>query len=265
MSRYADMFTRCAQEGEGAFGGFLMMGDPGIEQSLAAVDTLVAGGADFLELGIPFSDPVADGPIIQAAAQRALAAGVRTGDCLDMVARIRSHHRDIPIGILTYANIAVARGFDRFVRDLAAAGADSLLVADIPSIEAAPYAAEASAADLDWVMIAASNTPASTLRQIGQLSSGFTYCVARAGVTGSDTSQFDHADLFKSLAQAGAPPPILGFGISSPDRVGAAIREGAAGVVCGSAIVEALVCNGPTAVAELVKSMKEATRQHCKV
>lgn len=260
MSRYTAMFDRCRAAREGAFGGFLMLGDPGIEGSLAAADALVAGGVDFLELGIPFSDPVADGPVIQAAAQRALAAGVRTADCLDLIARIRTHHADIPIGILTYANIAIARGFEGFVRELAAAGADSLLVADIPSVEAEPYAATATAAGLDWVMIAATNTPKETLRRIAELSSGFTYCVARAGVTGRDTCNFDHRALFDELAEAGGPPPILGFGISSPGSVAAAVREGAAGTVCGSAIVDLLHREGPLVLGDFAMAMKAATR-----
>lgn len=259
MSCYAQMFQRLSNHG--AFGGFLMLGDPGIEASLAAVDALVEGGVDFLELGIPFSDPVADGSVIQAAAQRALAAGVRTADCLAMIAAIRARHPDVPIGILTYANIAIARGFDRFVDDLAKSGADSLLVADIPSLEAEPYAKAARAAGLDWVMIAATNTPIATLERIAALSSGFTYCVARAGVTGTDTTELHHRALFDALAEAGAPPPILGFGMSSPDSVAAAIREGAAGVVCGSAIVDRLQREGAGALPPFIAAMKDATRE----
>ena len=258
MSRYAQMFARL--DNQGAFGGFLMLGDPGVEQSLAAVDALVEGGVDFLELGIPFSDPVADGPVIQAAAQRALQAGIRTADCIAMIAAIRARHPDMPIGILTYANIAIARGFDRFVADLAAAGADSLLVADIPSLEAEPYAIAARERGLDWVMIAATNSPPATLKRIADLSSGFTYCVARAGVTGTDTTELHHRQLFDALAEAGAPPPILGFGISSPDSVGAAIREGAAGAVSGTAIVDLLHREGADALPPFIQSMKDATR-----
>lgn len=257
MSRYAQMFQRLGNQG--AFGGFLMLGDPGVEQSLEAVDALVEGGVDFLELGIPFSDPVADGPVIQAAAQRALAAGVRTADCVTMIAAIRARHPDVPIGILTYANIAIARGFDQFAADLARAGADSLLVADIPSIEAEPYAAVTKAAGLDWVMIAATNAPAATLSRIAALSSGFTYCVARAGVTGTDTTELHHRALFDALAEAGAPPPILGFGISSPDSVAGAIGEGASGAVSGTAIVDLLHKQGVTSLPPFIRSMKAAT------
>ena len=138
MSRYAAMFERCRERGEGAFGAFLMLGDPSPSAGAAYLDALVEGGADMVELGIPFSDPVADGPVIQAAAERALRAGVRTADCLAMVASFRRRHPAIPIGILTYANIVAARGIQGFARELAEAGADSLLVADVPSIEAAP-------------------------------------------------------------------------------------------------------------------------------
>ena len=259
MTRYAAMFERCAAASEGAFGAFLMLGDPDLATSALLLDALVEGGADMVELGIPFSDPVADGPVIQAAALRALGAGVRTQQCLDLVTAFRSRHGDVPIGILTYANIVAARGIETFCGELAAAGVDSLLVADVPSLEAAPYAAAARAAGIDLVMIAAPNTPRATLAKIADLSSGYTYCVARSGVTGADAAlALDHAPLFDALGEVGAPPPVLGFGISSPDQVRQALASGAAGVISGSAIV-AKVSQGPAAVREFVRSMKAAT------
>jgi tryptophan synthase alpha chain len=259
-TRYAAMFDRCAAAKEGAFGAFLMLGDPDLETGSTLLDALVEGGADMVELGIPFSDPVADGPVIQAAALRALSAGVRTQQCLDLVAAFRDCHADVPIGILTYANIVAARGIEAFCADLAAAGVDSLLVADVPSLEAAPYAAAARAAGIELVMIAAPNTPRPTLAKIAALSSGYTYCVARAGVTGADAElALDHGALFAALEAAGAPPPVLGFGISSPDQVRQALASGAAGVISGSAIV-AKVEQGPAAVRDFVTAMKAATR-----
>ena len=262
MTRYAAMFDRCRERREGALGAFVMLGDPGIEQSAAYLDALVEGGADMLELGIPFSDPVADGPVIQVAGERALAAGVRTGDCLKLLADLRQRHRDIPLGVLTYANIVVARGIERFATELAEAGVDSLLVADVPTLEAAPYAAAAKAAGIDLVMIAATNTPADKLFDIARLSSGYTYCVARAGVTGADDElSLDHETLFAELAKAGAPPPVLGFGISTPDQVAQALACGAAGVISGSAIVH-LIGEGqpPAVVAAFVATLKAATK-----
>ena len=259
-TRYAAMFERCAAAQEGAFGAFLMLGDPDLATSARLLDALVEGGADMVELGIPFSDPVADGPVIQASAKRALAAGVRTGHCLALIAEFRARHADIPIGILTYANIVAARGIATFCGELAAAGVDSLLVADVPSLEAGPYAVAARNAGIDLVMIAAPNTPRATLAKIATLSSGYTYCVARSGVTGADTAlALDHKALFDALVEVGAPPPVLGFGISSPDQVREALASGAAGVISGSAIV-ARVDQGAGAVRDFVVSMKAATR-----
>ncbi len=261
MSRYAAMFERCAKAGDGALGAFLMLGDPGPNEGGAYLDALVEGGADMVEFGIPFSDPVADGPVIQAAAQRALGAGVRTADCLRMLADFRIRHANVPVGVLTYANIVAARGIERFCEELVEAGVDSLLVADVPSIEAAPYAAAAKAAGLDLVMIAAPNTPPAVLGHIADLSSGYTYCVARAGVTGADQRlALDHDALFAGLADAGAPPPVLGFGIANEEHVRHAIKAGAAGVISGSAIVR-LVGEGqpPQAVADFVATLKRGT------
>lgn len=236
MNRYAQMFARTGNGG--AFGGFVMLGDPDLKTSAAILDALVEGGADMIEVGIPFSDPIADGPTIQAAAERALKAGVTPADCLGSLAAFRERHPDVPVGVLTYANIVLARGRDAFYRACAEAGVDSVLVADVPVIEAAPFAAAARAAGVAPVLIAAPNTPRPTLETMAKLGGGYTYCVARAGVTGTETEmKLGHGDLFAALAEYGAPPPVLGFGISRPEHVRAAIAAGAAGVISGSAIV----------------------------
>lgn len=258
MSRYASMFARLREQGEGAFGGFLMLGDPDLETSAQLLDALVNGGADMIEVGIPFSDPVADGPVIQAAARRALEAGVRVGDCLDLIAGLRDRHPAIPVGILTYANIVVAR--PGFMRDAASAGADSLLIADVPALEAAPFTREMKQSGLEPVLIAAANTPDATLRSVASLSKAYTYCVSRSGITGTHAdAQFDPS-LPARLRKVGAPPSIFGFGISRPEHVRAAMRAGAAGVICGSAIIQIVRENdGTTRLIELVSSMKSAT------
>ncbi len=260
MSRYAAMFERLARRGEGALGGFLMLGDPEPNASAAMLDALVEGGADMVEVGIPFSDPIADGPVIQVAAARALAAGVRTADCFDLIAGFRARHPDVPIGVLTYANIVAAKGVESFCAALAEAGTDSLLIADVPSLEAEPFAAAALAAGIAPVLIAAPNTPDATIARIAAMSRGYTYCVARSGVTGAgDAPRLAHRTLFDRLAQHGAPPPVLGFGISTAEHVRAALQAGAAGVICGSAIVERAVGDGPAGVRELVGKLKAAT------
>src|SRR6478672_1372456 len=254
MSRYAAMFDRLG--GEGAFGAFLMLGDPDLESSARLLDAVVAGGADMIEVGIPFSDPVADGPVIQAAAQRALAAGVRVDDCFELIAGFRQRHPDVPVGILTYANIVMAR--TGFMHDAAEADADSLLIADVPALEAERFSRDMTQAGIEPVLIASPNTPDPALERIAALSKAYTYCVSRAGITGTHADgQFD-AELIDGVKQAGAPPPIFGFGISRPEHVRAAIAAGARGVICGSAIVELASRGGD--VAALVGSLKDSTR-----
>ena len=253
MSRYSAMFDRL--DGAGAFGAFLMLGDPNLETSARLLDAAVEGGADMIEVGIPFSDPVADGPVIQAAAQRALAAGVRVQDCLDLIAAFRARHPDVPVGILTYANIVMARA--GLMRDMAEAGADSLLIADLPALEAEPFVGEMVQAGIEPVLIAAANTPDATLQRIAKLSKAYTYCVSRGGITGTHAGGQFNAGLIRHLRAAGAPPPVFGFGISAPDHVRAALAAGARGVVCGSAIVDLAQRGGD--VAQFVRSLKAAT------
>jgi tryptophan synthase alpha chain len=248
------MFDRLG--GEGAFGAFLMLGDPDIDTSARLLDAVVEGGADTVEVGIPFSDPVADGLVIQAAARRALTAGVNVDDCLDLICGFRRRHPNVPVGILTYANIVVARA--GFMRDAAEAGADSLLIADVPALEAEPFTREMEQAGLDPVLIAAANTPDTTLRRIAELSKAYTYCVSRVGITGTHaTGEFD-SELIRRLRNVGAPPPIFGFGISESEHVRKALKAGAAGVICGSAIVDSAARNEDVTL--LVRILKAATR-----
>ena len=256
MSRYAAIFERLGREG--AFGAFLMLGDPDFATSAALLDAVVEGGADMVEVGIPFSDPIADGPVIQAAATRALRAGVRTADCFRLIADFRQRHPDVPVGVLTYANLVIARGRREFFQRAVDAGADSLLVADLPSIEARPWAEEMIDCGIDPVLIAASNTPSDTLGRIAGLSKGYVYCVTRAGVTGTHAEARFDGGLVDRLNALGAAPPIFGFGISTPDHVRAALAAGAAGIICGSAIVDCASRGGD--VRSLVASLKAATR-----
>ena len=264
MSRYETMFADLEARGEGAFGAFVMLGDPDLAASARIIDALVEAGADMLEVGIPFSDPVADGPVIQAAADRALKQGVRQADCFALLAEARARHPDIPIGILTYANLVMAHGRDAFYAAAARASVDSVLVADVPALEAEPFAAAARAAGVAPVLIAAANTPRATLGRIARLGAGYTYCVARAGVTGARADlALDHRALLAALADEDAPPPILGFGLSKPDHVRAALAAGAAGVISGSAIVsfiESDPADAETLIRAFVATMKAATR-----
>jgi tryptophan synthase alpha chain len=258
MSRYAAMFDRLAARDELAFGAFVMLGDPDLETSAALLDALVEGGADMVEVGIPFSDPVADGPVIQAAAVRALARGVTPADCFALFRAFRGRHPEVPIGILTYANLVVARGVDAFYRAAAEARVDSVLVADVPLLESARFIEAAGAAGVEPVLIAAPNTPDATLRGIAGTGRGYTYCVARAGVTGADREVRFDAAMVARLKASGAPPPVLGFGISRPKHVRLAREAGAAGVISGSAIVS--LGADAEAVRAFAAEMKTATK-----
>jgi tryptophan synthase alpha chain len=194
--------------------------------------------------------------VIQAAGQRALRAGVRVGDCFDLIAALRERHSGVPIGILTYANLVVAR--TGFMRDAAEAGADSLLIADVPAIEAERFTREMEQSGLEPVLIAAPNTPDAALGRIASLSKAYTYCVSRAGITGSHAAGTFSSRLIDRLKKAGAPPPVFGFGISKPEHVRAALDAGAKGVICGSAIVDLVSRRDDPGT--FVQSLKAVTR-----
>ena len=169
--------------------------------------------------------------------------------------------------MLTYANLVLARGREAFYGASAQVGLDSMLVADVPAFEAAPFVEASRAAGVAPVLIVAPNTPEPVLERIARLGGGYTYCVARAGVTGADERlSLDHEGLFESLARLGAPPPVLGFGIATPDHVRAALDAGAAGVISGSAIVARIAAHlddpdeAVATVATFVSEMKAATK-----
>ncbi|OYD26037.1 tryptophan synthase subunit alpha [Oceanimonas baumannii] len=268
MSRYHRLFERLNSANEGAFVPFVTLGDPTPEQSLKVIDALVAGGADALELGIPFSDPIADGPTIQAATLRARNAGTRTQTCFDMLTQVREKYPELPIGLLVYANLVYAPGVDSFYSRAAAAGVDSVLVADVPLEMAAPFKAAADKAGVESIYIAPPNGDEATLKAVAETGSGYTYLLSRAGVTGTETKAGTPVDtLLATLAKYDAPPSLLGFGISSPEQVRDAIKSGAAGAISGSAVVKIIeqhldqpqaMLNALTA---FVKEMKAATRK----
>lgn len=264
--RYAAMFERLRSDGRGAFVPFVVLGDPDRATSDRILDALVDGGADALELGIPHSDPIADGPVIQRAGVRALKGGSTVDSCLEQLTALRQRHPDIPVGILTYANLALARGLETFYADLAAAGVDSALLADVPVEESEPFVNAAKAAGIHPILIAPPDADDPTLEAVARLSSGYVYCTARSGVTGSRDELGDHAfRLFERLQALNSAPALLGFGISTPDHVRRAIAAGAAGAICGSAVVAAVERRldsardpAPT-VCALVQAMAKAT------
>jgi tryptophan synthase alpha chain len=242
--RYTARFAELAAAGRGAFIPFTVLGFPDAARCAEQLE-LLAEHADALELGIPFSDPVADGPTIQRAAVEALANGATPARCLGLVAKLRERHPELPIGLLVYANLVVHRGLERFYGDAAQAGVDSILVADVPSEEGEPFAEAARAAGVAPVFIAPPNADDAALDRIARLGAGYTYVLTRAGVTGTETAAGMPAkELLSKLAGLAAPPPVLGFGISTPEQVQAGIAAGAAGAISGSAVVERLSALG---------------------
>lgn len=264
--RYRAMFEGLTARREGAFVPFLVLGDPDPATSLELILALVRGGADALELGLPYSDPIADGPVIQAAATRALARGFRPPDGWAILAAVRQQHPGIPIGLLGYANLVMHEGPDRFFHHAAAAGADSVLVADAPMLESGPIATAARAHGVAPVCIAPPNADEHRLAAIARASEGYVYVTSRPGVTGADeTLRSEARGLIERLGRLGSAPPLLGFGIATPEQVRGALALGAAGAISGSAVVRHIERHPPgarllEAVEQFTREMKAATR-----
>ena len=254
MPRYERIFRE--RGNAGVVIPFVMLGDPTPDATMAVVEALVAGGADGLELGIPYSDPVADGPVIQRAAARAIAAGVTPPRALDLMAEIRRSWPDLPIGLLVYANLVVRRGLAHFYEAAAAAGADSVLVPDVPGIEARPFVDAARAAGVHQVFMIPPAADDDVIARAATFGGGYSYVQGRPGVTGAATPMAaPDAALLARLAAAGAPPGLVGFGVSRREHLEAAVAAGARGVIVGSAtvgIVERHVDDQPRMRADLI-------------
>lgn len=266
QDRYNAMFERLEKQHAGAFVPFVMLGDPNFETSLSVIKTMIDNGADALELGFPYSDPIADGPTIQRAAIRALADGMTPQRCFELIANIRAYAPDIPIGLLIYSNLVLAAGLAHFYQQAHESGVDSVLIADIPQREAQRFVDIARAHHIHQVMIAPPNASEETIKGIAELSSGYTYLLGRAGVTGAETkANVPIAEIVKRLTEYRVAPPIIGFGISSPDQVKTAIEAGAAGAIAGSATVALIEQHQhdlgelTEAISQYVTDMKAAT------
>lgn len=239
-TRYENRFSSLHERGEGAFVPFIMLGDPTPEDSLKIVRTVVTAGADALELGVPFSDPVADGPTIQASHLRALDGGATVDSSLELISTIRTEFPELPIGMLIYGNVAFTRGFDRFYAEFAKAGADSILLPDVPVREGAPFIAAAQKADIDPIFIAPARATEETLKGVAKSSQGYIYAISRDGVTGTEkqSETLGLEEVVSNIQRFDGPPVLLGFGISEPTHVQDAIAAGAAGAITGSAITK---------------------------
>lgn len=263
MSRLEGAYARARGEKRAALVTYLCAGDPDLETTRRLVHEVARAGADVIELGVPFSDPIADGPTIQAASFRALQKGTTLEGVLRTVAQLRAEQCEAPIVLMSYLNPIHAFGLERFATEARRAGVDGLIVPDLPLEAADPLAQVLAPAGVDLVLLAAPTTPAERLARIGARTRGFLYFVSVAGVTGGRTEL--PAELPDQLARARAntaAPVSVGFGIARPEQVRQLARQ-ADGVIVGSALVKLVhESNADTAqVGAFVASLRAATGQ----
>ncbi|MEG3225548.1 MAG: tryptophan synthase subunit alpha [Methanobacteriales archaeon Met13] len=237
LETYDEMFKRLNEKGESAFIPFVVAGDPDFETSLQIVQEMVRAGADALEIGFPFSDPIADGPTIQAADVRALEAGMTVQKGFEFIRKIREFS-DIPIGLLVYYNLVYKMGLDQFYREAKNSGVNGILAADLPPEEAADAIKSAKKHGINQIFMAAHTTSNQRLKNISKLAGGFVYVVAVMGVTGV-RSQLDDStvDLIHRVRKHTPLPICVGFGISQPEHVEKITKAGSDGAIVASALI----------------------------
>ena len=235
-TRIQSLFSALREKRRAALVMYLTAGDPSPARTPALVAALERGGADLIELGVPFSDPIADGPVIQAGSERALKAGTTMIKVLEIACEIRKRSQ-IPLLLFTYMNPALHYGLEKLARDAKAAGIDGCLLTDLSVEEAAPYVKVMREAGLDTVFLAAPTSTLERLKLVAEYSTGFVYLVSRTGVTGERVSLSDSlAPLIQSMRRVTSLPLAAGFGIATPEQAGA-VAKMAEGVVVGSALV----------------------------
>ncbi len=239
MDRIAETFARTRREKRAAFVAYLCAGDPDFDTSLAACRAVIEAGADVLELGVPFSDPLADGLTNQLAAQRALDGGMTAARVFELVRRIRETSQ-VPIVFYTYYNLVFSNGVEAYIRMAKAAGVDGMLTLDLPPEEAGEVLAACAKHDVKTVFIVAPTTPAARLPVIGAVATGFIYYVSREGVTGvRDQVAANIPEAVAAIRKHTALPVVVGFGISTREQV-RQVAQAADGVVVGSALVNVI-------------------------
>jgi tryptophan synthase alpha chain len=267
MKRLEAKLASLRQKEEGIFMPFLVLGDPDRATSIALAEALVRAGADVLEFGFAFSDPPADGPVIQAADQRALAGGVTPSSSFEMLAELRKK-TELPFTLLVYWNIVLRFGIEAFYRRAAEVGVDAVLVADLPIEEAKESLRAAKAAGIAPIFIVSERTTPARLERVLAVAEGYLYVVAHLGVTGARQAIDPRlAETIASLRGKTQLPLLAGFGISSPDHVQRVLASGAEGAIVGSALIAeaAKHLDDPKAmiagVEDLARELKSATRR----
>ncbi len=245
MRGIAKVFEKLGINGEGALIGYVMCGDPAPKHTAAIAEALIKGGIDVLELGLPFSDPIADGPTIQEASARALSAGTTPSVVLETVRTVKEKH-DIPVVVMTYYNPVFKMGLETFFDSASSCGVDGVIVPDLPIEESTDFRKVAAATGVDTIFLAAPSTTNERLSKIIECSHGFLYLVSHFGVTGAKTTvEGSTINLIKKVTPFTAKrvPLAVGFGVSQPQHVKRIIEAGADGVIVGSAFVNIVAKN----------------------
>jgi len=264
VSRIGERFEKLRAGSEKALICFLTAGDPDVETTKALALELERAGADILELGVPFSDPLADGPSIQASSQRALRNGTTTAAVLDLVADIR-RSSELPLVLMTYTNPAQRYGLARFAKDARSAGADGVIMTDMPPEEADEWKPLADTSGLDTIFLLAPTSPPARIESVARAAAGFVYCVSRTGVTGAQKDLPEELQSMLAAIRARTDKPIaVGFGVSRPEHVRQVCRW-ADGAVVGSALVDMVAKHGADAdmvsrAGQFVRELKAGTK-----
>ncbi|TAN61345.1 MAG: tryptophan synthase subunit alpha [Magnetospirillum sp.] len=260
MSRIGARFTKLKGENRAALVTFIMASDPDRTTCQTVLNGLPAAGADVIELGMPFTDPMADGPAIQLAAQRALAAGGSLRQTLEMVAEFRKTDRETPIILMGYYNPIYAWGAEKFAGDAALAGVDGLIIVDLPPEEAGELVPHLRSAAIDFIVLTTPTSDDARLPVVLANASGFVYYVSIAGITGTGSAtKAAIEDAVTRIRRHTGLPVCVGFGIKTPEQAAEVARAGE-GAVVGSAIVSVLAEQGPAAALALVKTLADGVR-----
>jgi tryptophan synthase alpha chain len=262
-NRVAQAFARARGEGRAALVAYLTFGDPSVGASVEIIEAVAKAGAEVIELGVPFSDPSADGPSIQAAMERALAGGAGLASALDAVAELRRRGHQVPIVLFGYYNPIFVMGVERFAERAAAAGVDAVLTVDLPIEELDELAQPLAARGVAIIPLVAPTSTAARIGRVAALAAPFVYYISMTGVTGAKAKAAVAPERIDEIRRATGAPVAVGFGIRTPEQA-AAMAKIADGVVVGSALVDR-IADGPAEgaaarVAELVSSLARAMR-----
>jgi tryptophan synthase alpha chain len=268
-NRITSLFARLAKRNERALICYVVAGYPDAKMTIEIIDALVSGGADVIEIGIPFSDPIADGPTLQRASQASLEAGTTPTKALNIANQVRKKHPELPLLVMTYTNILVRPGWDDFILRCKEAGIDGFILPDMPIEEASDYLSKASKYHMATVFLASPNTPEDRLKKIVHNSSGFIYLVSVYGITGARRKFEDYTKEAVQRAKKAADgriPVGVGFGISQPEHARFMINAGADAIIIGSAITDRISkAKSKNAMLKELRAFSKSLKKACLV